>query len=291
MTTLIKRQNVLRLYYTLTKPGIVMGNAITAASGFILASKGNVLILPLFTMLMGLSFIMASACVFNNYIDRFVDEKMARTKNRALVRGLIPVKNALVFATFLGVFGTLILALSTNLLTVFVAIGGFIVYLALYSVCKYHTTLGTVIGSISGAVPPLAGYLAAANHFDAGSLILFFIVALWQMPHFFAIALYRLDEYLTASIPVLPAKKGAYITKIHMLLYIIAFTIAASMLTFFGYTGYFCLATACSLGLLWLWQCIKGFKCANDKLWGRQMFLNSLAVITLLSLAISLDVA
>ena len=138
---------------------------------------------------------MASACVFNNYIDRQVDKKMERTKNRALVTGLISGRNAILFATLLGLIGNLILFLYTNLLTVFVAGLGFFVYVVLYSLWKCRTIYGTAIGSIAGAVPPVVGYCAVSNHFDAGALILFAMMVLWQMPHFFAIALLHFDDY------------------------------------------------------------------------------------------------
>ena len=115
------------------------------------------------------------------------------------------------------------------------------------------------------------------------------IVALWQMPHFFAIAMFRLEDYAAASIPVLPVKRGIRTTKIHMLLYIVAFMIAALLLTSFGYTGYSYLVVAALLGLAWLWLCIKGFKSENEQLWARNMFRLSLVVITALSIMISID--
>jgi protoheme IX farnesyltransferase len=110
------------------------------------------------------------------------------------------------------------------------------------------------------------------------------------MPHFFAIAMYRIDEFAAASIQVLPIKSGMRITKIHMILYIIAFLIAASLLTLFGYTGYAYLVVASLCGFTWLWLCIKGFSADNDKRWARKMFVLSLQVITFLSIMISIDV-
>lgn len=117
------------------------------------------------------------------------------------------------------------------------------------------------------------------------------IVALWQMPHFFAISVYRFEDYIAASIPVLPVKRGIYATKMHMLLYIIAFLISAFMLTMFGYTGYVYLIVIGVLGLFWLFLCIKGFKITNDRLWGCQMFRFSLVVIMLLCIMISVNIA
>jgi protoheme IX farnesyltransferase len=279
-----------KAYYSLTKPGIIMGNAITAAAGFALASRGQIDSGLFFATLLGISLIIASACVCNNYIDRNADEKMQRTKNRALALGVISVQSALTFAIILGMLGALVLSLYTNLLTVAIALVGFFVYVVLYSFSKYHSVHGTLIGSIAGAVPPVVGYCAVSNRLDAGALILFAMIALWQMPHFFAIAIYRLEDYIAASIPVLPIKKGMLTTKIHMLLYIIAF-IGASLMLFAGnYVGYAYLIVATLLGLTWAGLCIKGLKCDNDTLWARQMFLFSLIIITGISIVIPFSV-
>lgn len=280
---------MIKTYYLLTKPGIIMGNLITTASAFVLASGGHFDIRLFFSTVIGLFFVIASACVFNNFIDREADRKMARTKNRALAKGSISTRNALLFAIFLGVIGIAVLAFTTNFLAVWAALAGFFVYVVLYSFWKYRTTYATLVGSISGAVPPVVGYCAASNRFDAGAVLLFMILVLWQMPHFYAIALYRFDEYTAASIPVLPVKKGIYNTKIQILLYIIAFLIAAVLLTVFGYTGNAYLGVATVLGLAWLGLSIAGFKSDNDRVWARNMFRFSLVVIMALSIMISLD--
>jgi heme o synthase len=276
-------------YYLLTKPGIILGNLFTVAAGFLLASKGIVHLWLFFATLLGIGFIMASACVFNNYIDQQVDKKMERTKNRALVKGIISGRNAILFAISLGTLGYFILFLYTNLLTVFVAGFGFFVYVILYSLWKCRTIYGTAIGSIAGAVPPVIGYCAVSNHFDTGALILFLMMILWQMPHFFSIALFHFDDYTAAEIPVLPVKKGMLRTKIHMLLYIIGFIFAAIMLTFFNYTGYLYLTVVTSVGISWLLLCMQGFKSQDDQLWGRYMFRLSLVTIAAICLMIPLD--
>lgn len=273
----------------LTKPGIVMGNVITTAGGFALAMKGP-LDFPLFlATLGGLSLIVGSACIFNNYIDRVADAKMARTKNRPMARGLLSTKKAILFALILGFLGTFLLWTYTNPLTALVGLTGFAIYVLLYSFWKYHTIYGTAIGSLAGAVPPVVGYCALSNSFDLGASILFSIVALWQMPHFFAIAIYRLHDYASASIPVLPVVRGIQVTKIHMLFYIAAFIAAAASLSLFGYTGYAYLVVSIALGLTWLMLGIKGFKSANHTRWARDMFRFSLVVIVLLCLMMAID--
>lgn len=277
-------------YYLLTKPGIIFGNLITVAAGFLLASKGHIDLKLFFATVIGLTFLIASACVFNNYIDRPIDKKMERTKNRPLVTGLISGQHALIFGMILGIIGNVVLLLYTNLLTVTVAGVGFFVYVIIYSLWKRHTIYGTAIGSIAGAVPPVVGYCAVSNHFDLGALILFSMLVLWQMPHFFSIALYHFDDYAAAEIPVLPIKKGALRTKIHMVLYIIGFIFTAIMLTFFDYTGYVYLTVTVIIGLAWLGLCLKGFKSSNDQIWGRRMFHLSLLLITVISFIIPFDI-
>lgn len=275
-----------RTYYLLTKPGIVLGNAITACAGFLLAAKNQIDFSLFLATVVGLSLTIASACVFNNYIDRVADEKMARTKNRPLVKGWISPRRALEFATVLLLCGVLVLAFFTNLLALSIALIGFFVYVVLYSFLKYHSTYGTLIGSIAGAVPPVVGYTAASYTFDAAALILFSMLVFWQMPHFYSIALYRMEDYTAASIPVLPLQKGAFTTKIHMLLYIIAFIIASCTLALIGSVSNAFIAISLALGVSWLWLCLKGFKCASDKIWARKMFTISLFVIMGISIAI-----
>lgn len=277
-------------YYLITKPGIIFGNLVTVAAGFVLASQGPFNVWLFLATLLGLAFIIASACVFNNYIDRHIDQKMARTKNRPLVKGLISGKNAIIFAIFLGLIGLLTLLYYTNLTTTIIAMSGFSIYVLLYSFVKSKTTYATLIGSVAGAVPPVVGYCAVTNSIDAGAVILFTILVLWQMPHFFSIALYRVKEYANASIPVLPVKKGNQVTKKHMVLYILGFIGATVLLTLYGYTGYTYLVISALLGVAWLLLCLKGFKAKNDILWGRNMFRFSLVVIMALCASMSFDV-
>jgi heme o synthase len=262
---------------------------VTAAAGFFLASRGQIDWWLLVATIGGLSLVVASACVYNNYLDQDIDRLMARTKKRALASGQISDPIALTYATVLGLFGGLLLAAYTNILSLSAALIGLFVYVVIYSFFKRYTSWGTVIGSIAGAVSPVVGYLAVRDHIDSGAIILFFILVLWQMPHFYAIAIYRLKEYKSARIPVLPIKKSVRTTKIQILLYILAFTIVSLMLTAFNYASYGYLVVAASLGLYWFWLGAKGFGSANDNLWAKKMFRFSLVVITLLSVTISID--
>jgi heme o synthase len=278
-----------KIYSLLAKPGIILGNAITAFAGFALASKGHIDIFLLLATLSGLSCVIGSACVFNNYIDREADSKMARTQHRALANGTISVHQAILFAIFLCIAGFGILLAFTNLWTVSIAALGVLVYVFLYSFSKYKSVFSTVIGSVAGAIPPVIGYCSVSGRLDLCAGILFLIVALWQMPHFYAIALYRLEDYAIASIPILPIIKGIRSTKVHMLLYILGFMMACLLLPLFGYTGMIYLSVAVILNILWIGLSVYGFKCTDDQAWARKMFLLSLQVITLLSIMISID--
>jgi protoheme IX farnesyltransferase len=275
-------------YYALTKPGIIYGNVMTATAGYLLASRLYIHFELFVATLAGTSIVIASACVINNYIDRNIDKKMARTKKRALVTGLIPAKNAIVFAVVLAFVGFFLLAAYTNFLVTIVGAVAFVVYVVLYGISKRRSVHGTIVGSFSGAAPVLAGYLAARGHFDSGALIVFLILVVWQMSHFYAIAMYRFDDYRAAKIPVLPVKKGMQTTKIQILLYVIGFMVSCALLTIYDYTGYTYLVVMLLFGLAWLRYAMKGFGAVDDSRWARKMFLLSLIGILALSIMMPL---
>lgn len=276
-------------YYLLTKPGIIFGNLVTFAAGFLLASRGEIDMQLFVAALLGLSCIIASACIFNNYIDRFMDKKMNRTKKRALVTGSITGKNAILFGVLLAIIGNASLLVYTNILTAAIANAGFIVYVFIYSFIKSRTSYSTLIGSIAGALPPLIGYCAVSNQLDEAAGILFLIMIFWQMPHFFAIALWHLKDYEKAGIPVLPVSTGILRTKIHMFLYILGLMPIVALLTLFNYTGYAFLTLTLSVCLAWLLLSIKGFQAEDNQLWGRQMFRLSLVMINAICFTLPFD--
>lgn len=280
---------MLKQYYLLAKPGIIYGNAVSAAAGFFLASQGHFSLGVFVAMLVGISLVMGSGCVFNNYIDRGIDALMKRTRGRALVKGTISARNALAYGTILGLIGLLILALSANRLTAGIALLGFVIYVVLYALAKRRSEWGTVVGSLAGAVPPVVGYTAVSNHFDGAALILFLILVIWQMPHFYAIAIFRADDYAAAALPVLPVRRGVRTTKVHMLLYIVAFLIVSVALTLFGHTGYVYLVVTALLSLAWLRIAAQGFQAENDIVWARKLFRFSLIVLVILCIVISLN--
>lgn len=277
-------------YVLVAKPGIIGGNLISAAAGFFLASKGQLDGVSLPGTLMGISLVVASGCVFNNCIDRKIDRKMLRTRNRALAQGLISLKSALAYAIILGLSGLAQLWTATNPLAVAIVMAGLVIYVGVYSLyLKRHSVYSTLVGSLAGAAPPLAGYCAVTGCFDLGAVILLAIFSLWQMPHYYAIAVWRLDDYRAAAIPVLPVKQGTATAKKHIVGYILAFMAATLMLTFGGYTGYSTLAVATLLGLSWLYLAWPGYQTADERLWAKKQFIFSILTIFTLSVTMSID--
>lgn len=280
---------MIKQYLQVTKPGIIFGNLISVVGGFLLASKGSINY-PVSRHLVGVSLVVASGCVFNNYIDRDIDKKMERTKNRVLVKGLIAPSVTLVYATALGIAGFALLYIAANPLAMWLAVMGFVVYVGVYSLyMKRHSVYGTLIGSLSGAAPPVIGYCAVTNEFDAGALILLAIFSLWQMPHSYAIAIFRFKDYQAANIPVLPVVKGISVAKNHITVYILAFMIATLMLTTVGYAGYKYLIVAAAVSVWWLGMALRGYKTENDSVWARKLFVFSIVAITSLSVMMSID--
>lgn len=227
-------------------------------------------------LIVSMSLVIGCGCVINNYIDRGIDVRMKRTSKRALVTEQISAKAALSYGVLLGVLGFTLLTIFTNLITTIIGAIGLFFYLVMYSIFKRLSPIGTVVGSVSGATPIAAGYTAVTGRFDAAALILFLSMVFWQMPHFYAIAMYRRDDYKSAGVPVLAVVRGMRLSKFYIMAYTAAFTVAAASLTLFGHAHYIYLAIVLVLGLSWLYRGVTGFNVRDDIGWGKQMFLFSL---------------
>ena len=281
---------LLKQYLNLAKPGIVFGNLISVTGGFFLASRGDADLTLFLATALGVALVIASGCVFNNYIDRDIDQKMERTRNRVLAQGLVSPAHAIVYACVLGVAGVAVLYAASNTLAVMLVLMGFVVYVGLYSLwLKRGSVYGTLVGSLSGAAPPVVGYCAVSNEFDVGAAILLLIFSLWQMPHSYAIAIFRFNDYQAANIPVLPVIKGISAAKRQIVLYIAAFVVATLMLTLSGYAGYSYFVVAALSGAYWLWMGVSGYKAVDDTVWARKLFTFSIVTITMLSVMMSVD--
>ena len=273
-------------FYQLSKPGIVYGNLLVAFAGFCLGSKNGFNPLLCLFMLISLAMIIASGCVFNNYLDRNIDRKMLRTRNRALAQRRLPGWEALAYATTMGILGLFIMTFFIDLLAAYVAAAGLILYVVVYGIAKRYTHHSTVIGSVSGATPPVVGYLAATSHVDLAAGLLFLSMALWQMPHFYAIGIFRQKDYEAAKLPIMPIKKGIAATKRQMVGYVAAFILAAAGLTAAKYTGFVYLAVVIVFGGYWLNMAVQGLNLRDNVVWAKKMFGTSLLVITAWSVAL-----
>lgn len=276
-------------YYGLAKPGIIRGNLLVAAAGFLLAADGSVGYLRLVAMLAGLCLIIASACACNNVIDRGLDRKMRRTQGRALATGRLTPRQAWVFAAVTGVAGLAVLAFGTTLLAALLAALGHTAYVVLYGYVKRRSVLGTLAGTVSGAMPPVVGYTAVTGQLDAACALLFIIMAVWQMPHFYAIAIFRLKDYQAAGLPVLPAVKGFAATRLQIVLFTAAFVIIAPLLTAVGSTGLTYSIVIVLIGLSWFWHGLYGYVVADHDRWARRMFVHSLGVVLGFSLLLAFE--
>lgn len=280
----------IKLYYSLTKPGVLYGNALTAAAGFLFASSGQIDWWLFLALNVGTTLIIASACVLNNFLDQDIDSKMSRTKKRALVRGDVAGKNAVIFSIALGLIGLIVLMLWTNYLVVAVGAIGYFDYVVLYGMLGKRLSIhGTLVGSISGAAPILAGYVAVTESIDVAGIILFLILFLWQMPEFYSIAIYRRKEYAAAKIPVMTVVKGVENTKIQIAAYTLLFVLSTLALSIYSQTSVTYFLVMSILGTYWIGLGVRGQYETNNDAWSRRMFKFSLIVLLVFCGLIAFD--
>lgn len=277
----------LRQYYSLTKPGIIKGNVLVASAAYVFGAQNHIVIATFLGLLVGTSSIIAAGCVVNNYFDRHIDKHMKRTSQRALVTGAISAKHALIFAMVLGCTGVLSLYTLVNLTTLIVGLVGFISYAFVYTFAKHTTVHATLIGTVPGATPPVAGYAAATNHIDAAAIILFMILVVWQMAHFYAISIFRAKEYQAATVPVMSIVKGIKTTRKYIIGYILAFICIAPLLSVTGYTGFTYGVVMAGIGIYWLHLALR--PAANSDRWAKRVFGFSLIILLLFSALLVLD--
>lgn len=283
----------LKAYYSLAKPRVMYGNLLTAIAGFLLAA-GHIRHFDtehFIAATIGLALIISAACALNNYLDRDIDSRMERTRNRASVTGEISPLGNMIFAFVLLILSLIILAVWTNWIATVIALGGFIVYVWFYGAwAKRRSHHGTLVGSISGAAPILAGYCAAAGHIDAGAVLAFLILFFWQMPEFYSISIYRRREYAAARVPVVSVVKGIKNTKAQIFAYTLAYVVCTLLLTAFGYTGWVYLVVMALLGGYWLMVGYRGLRTEpkDDDVWAKTMF--RFSMITILALCIMLAI-
>lgn len=279
-------RNSWRGYFELVKPGITISNLITTLAGICLASDGFPEWGKAVWTLLGTALVISSGAAFNNYIDRELDRKMERTKGRILPAGLMKPYIALIAGIVLLGIGVLILALKVNVLAALLGFLGHIFYAFIYTPLKRITTLNTVIGGISGAVPPVIGWVAVTNQIDMGAWILFIILFLWQPPHFLALAMLKVEDYRRGGIPMLPVTKGFTETKRQMLLWGSILFPASLLLFFYGKVGFLYFIVTFVTGSIYLIMLFSGFSTKDDMKWAKRLFGYSIIYLSVLCTSI-----
>jgi heme o synthase len=227
----------LRAYYILTKPGIIKGNALHVLAGALFASFLPIDWIALLGVTVGTSLVIASACVANNYIDRDIDARMARTKRRPSVTGEVSPRNALLFSTVLLLLGAAMLYIYTNPIVMGIGALAYVLYVFAYGWAKRHTVHSTLVGAVPGALPILAGHVAVAGGVTYVGMLLFLLVFTWQMPHFYAISILRKKEYAAARVPVLAVVTSFKTVQTYILIYMIAYLVSIAALVSTGRLG------------------------------------------------------
>ncbi|WP_409305296.1 heme o synthase [Peribacillus sp. SCS-155] len=274
-------------FLALIKIGIVNSNMITTFTGLWLALhfSGMHFLTNLdlvFYVLAGSGLIIAGSCSINNYYDRDIDHLMERTKSRPTVTGKASPSKVLALGLALIAIGLVFLALA-NFMTAFIGFLGVFAYVVLYTmITKRRYVSNTIVGSISGAVPPLIGWAAVDPNLDIIAWMLFLIMFIWQPPHFYSLAMKRCEEYRAANIPMLPVVKGFKATKRSIVLWVACLLPVAFFLTDLG-APLVILATILNLG--WLILGLSGYKMKDDLKWARLMFVYSLNYMTILFVA------
>lgn len=244
-------------YVELCKPRVVALMLLTVLVGMFLATKEMVPIAILINGLLGIGLCAGCAAAINHLVDKRIDAIMARTQKRPIARGRISVQHAAMFAFIIGFSGLCILFLFVNTLTAGLTLVTIIGYAGIYSgYLKRATTQNIVIGGIAGAAPPLLGWTAVTNYFDPQALLLVLIIYVWTPPHFWALSIYRFEDYKNAEIPMLPIVYGIHYTKLSILLYTILLFIVTLLPYLVGMSGVGYLIGAILLGGRFLYWAI-----------------------------------
>ncbi len=279
----------LRGFYLLCKPRVTALIVFTAAIGALLARRGLPPLEVLLPALGGIALASGSAAAFNCLLERKIDIVMARTCLRPLPSGQVSAGQALVFASLIGLAGLAILYVFVNPLTMWLTLLAFLGYAVIYTAFLKNTTpMNIVIGGVAGAMPPILGWAAVTGHLAREPLVLFAIIFTWTPPHFWALALYRRDEYATAGLPMLPVTHGERFTRLHILLYTIIL-VATSLLPYaLGMSGLLYLAVAVVLGAGFLYRAVGLYRHYSDAL-AQRTFVYSIVYLSLLFAALLLD--
>lgn len=276
-------------YLTLCKPRVVALMILTSFVGMCLAPKPNNAFTIFIFGNLGIMLIAAAAATLNHIADQHIDKLMQRTLNRPIPKGALSTKQSLLFALILGTLGLFILVFFTNLLTAFLTLLSLIGYAICYTIyLKYMTPQNIVIGGIAGAIPPLLGWTAMTNHISANALLLVLIIYVWTPPHFWALAIYRLQDYANADIPMLPNTHGVSYTKLNILLYTILLTVVTFLPVIIHMSGIIYCIGMIILNVWFLYKVILLYRNEN-KTYALSAFKVSIYYLMLLFILLLLD--
>jgi len=276
-------------FFALCKPRVTGLIVFTAIIGMFLATPGMVPLRVLLAGTIGIAMASGAAAAFNHLVEQKIDAKMARTRGRPLPTGQINSKQTFVFATIVALVGLSILYFFVNPLTMWLTFATFLGYAVVYTIfLKPATPLNIVIGGLSGAMPPALGWAAVTGAVSAEAWILVLIIFAWTPPHFWALALYRREEYAKSGLPMLPVTHGEMYTRLHILLYTIIL-VAVTLIPFaMRMSGMIYLVSVLMLDAVFMGYAIKLYKAYSDEL-AKSTFKYSILYLMLLFLALVID--
>lgn len=289
MTQLASASMGVRSFYALCKPRVTALIVFTAIIGMFMATPGMVPLRVLLAATVGIAFASGAAAAFNCLIEHKIDAMMARTRARPLPTGQLSQMETLLFASVLGGFGLSILYYWVNPLTMWLTLGTFVGYAVIYTVfLKPATPMNIVIGGASGAMPPILGWAAVNNTVSPEALVMFLIIFAWTPPHFWALALYRREEYAKVGMPMLPVTHGEQFTLLHIVLYTVILVVVSMMPYGLGMSGWLYLAAAAVLNLVFMYYVVSLYRHYSDAL-AKTTFKYSILYLSLIFAALLLD--
>ena len=285
----LPQSSILKQYLALTKPRVVMLITFCAVIGMFLSTAGWVPLGVFLAATIGITLVAGAAAAVNCLVEQHIDAKMARTAWRPLPSGTLTPFQTLVFSGILGGIGTFLLYAFVNPLTTWLTLATFVGYAIIYTVIlKPLTPQNIVIGGASGAMPPVLGWAAVTGQAPAEAWVLFLIIFVWTPPHFWALALYRTDDYARSGLPMLPVTHGPQFTRLHILLYTLLLVATTILPTLIGMSGFVYLIAALALGGYFLWLSWLLYRHYSEPL-ARKTFKYSINYLALLFAALLVD--
>ncbi len=276
-------------FFALCKPRVTALIVFTAIIGMFLATPAMVPLSILIPATIGIAMASGAAAAFNHLVEQKIDAKMARTRGRPLPTGQINSKQTFIFATVVACIGLSILYIYVNALTMWLTFATFVGYAVIYTIfLKPATPLNIVIGGLSGAMPPALGWAAVTGAVSAEAWILVLIIFAWTPPHFWALALYRRDEYAKSGLPMLPVTHGEMFTRLHILLYTIIL-VAVTLIPFaMRMSGMIYLVSSILLNGIFVYYAVSLYRQYSDAL-SKTTFKYSILYLMLIFLALVVD--